>query len=215
GSNPDGTQSQEPYMSAGYELFTWNNAVNNDTFTIIDNLTYYLDNHKITGGFSYEHQLANNSYMRNGTGYYRYASIDDFLNQAAPTDFALTYGYDGEKNPTAEVAFNQFGLYLQDDWDVNANFKLSYGIRADYLKYEDNILRNNAIYDLDFGGKRVDTGKWPDANVQVSPRVGFSWDIKGDQSMKLRGGTGIFSGRLPLVFFTNMPTNSGMVQGSY
>lgn len=215
GSNPDGTQSQEPYMSAGYELFTWNNAVNNNTFTIIDNLTYYLDNHKITGGFSYEHQLANNSYMRNGTGYYRYASIDDFLNQAAPTDFALTYGYDGEKNPTAEVAFNQFGLYLQDDWDVNANFKLSYGIRADYLKYEDNILRNNAIYDLDFGGKRVDTGKWPDANVQVSPRVGFSWDIKGDQSMKLRGGTGIFSGRLPLVFFTNMPTNSGMVQGSY
>src|SRR5690606_25730495 len=122
---------------------------------------------------------------------------------------------DGEKNPTAEVDFNQFGLYLQDDWDVNANFKLSYGIRADYLKYEDNILRNNAIYDLDFGGKRVDTGKWPDANVQVSPRVGFSWDIKGDQSMKLRGGTGIFSGRLPLVFFTNMPTNSGMVQGSY
>jgi hypothetical protein len=41
--------------------------------------------------------MANNSYMRNGTGYYRYASIDDFLNQAAPRDFALTYGYDGEK----------------------------------------------------------------------------------------------------------------------
>src|SRR5690606_11967770 len=74
---------------------------------------------------------------------------------------------------------------------------------------------NNAILGLDFGGKNVDTGKWPKANVQVSPRVGFSWDIKGDQSMKLRGGTGIFSGRLPLVFFTNMPTNSGMVQSMY
>ncbi len=215
GSDSNGNQILEPYMSAGMELFTHNNAVNNNTFTIIDNLTYYLDSHKITGGLSFEYQLANNSYMRNGTGYYRYASVDDFINQAAPTDFLLTYGYDGEKNPNAEVAFNQFGVYLQDDWDVNPNFKLSYGIRADYLKYEDNMLRNNAIYELDFGGRRIDTGKWPKANVQVSPRVGFTWDIKGDQSMKLRGGTGIFSGRLPLVFFTNMPTNSGMVQGSY
>ncbi|MEO5788503.1 carboxypeptidase regulatory-like domain-containing protein [Gelidibacter sp.] len=215
GRTPEGNQILEPYMSAGTELFTHNNAVNNNTFTITDNLTYYLDSHKVTGGLSFEHQLANNSYMRNGTGYYRYASLEDFLNQAAPTDFALTYGYDGERNPTAEVAFNQVGVYLQDDWDVNPNFKLSYGIRADYLKYENNLLRNNAIYDLDFGGRKIDTGKWPDANVQVSPRVGFTWDIKGDQSMKLRGGTGVFSGRLPLVFFTNMPTNSGMVQGSY
>ncbi|MCG9792005.1 TonB-dependent receptor [Flavobacterium algicola] len=215
GKTATGNQVLEPYISAGYELFTWNNAVNNNTFTVTDNLTYYLDKHKITGGFSFEHQLANNSYMRNGTGYYRYASIDDFLNQAAPRDFALTYGYNGEKNPTAEVAFNQFGFYAQDEWSINPKFKLSYGIRADYLKYEDNILTNNAIAALDFGGRSIDTGKWPEANVQFSPRVGFSWDIKGDQTMKLRGGTGIFSGRLPLVFFTNMPTNSGMVQGSY
>lgn len=215
GLTPTGEQIDEPYMSAGYELFTWNNAVNNNTFTATNNLTYYLDNHKVTAGVSFEHQLANNSYMRNGTGYYRYASIDDFLNQAAPRDFALTYGYDGEENPNAEVAFSQLGFYVQDEWNINPDFKLSFGVRADYLKYKDNLIRNNSIYDLDFGGRNIDSGKWPDANVQFSPRVGFSWDVKGDQSMKLRGGTGIFSGRLPLVFFTNMPTNSGMVQGSY
>ncbi len=215
GVTPDGRQILEPYMSAGYELFTWNNGVNNKIYSIIDNLTYYLSNHKITAGVSYEHQMANNSYMRNGTGYYRYASVEDFLNQAAPRDFAITYGYDGEKNPAAEVTFNQFGLYFQDDWNITSDLKLSYGIRVDYLKYVDNIITNNAIYDLDFGGKRIDTGKWPDANIQYSPRVGFTWDIKGDQTMKLRGGTGLFAGRLPLVFFTNMPTNSGMVQGSY
>ena len=59
--------------------------------------------------------MANNAYMRNGTGYYRYASVDDFINQAAPIDFALTYGYDGEQDPVAEVAFHQIGAYLQDD----------------------------------------------------------------------------------------------------
>ncbi|MFH0757844.1 MAG: TonB-dependent receptor [Bacteroidota bacterium] len=215
GVNTDGSQILEPYISAGYELFTWNNGVNNNIFNIIDNITYSLSNHKITAGLSFEHQMANNSYMRNGTGYYRYASLDDFLNQAAPRDFALTYGYDGELNPAAEVAFNQFGIYAQDEWNVSSDFKLTFGIRADYLKYVDNVIRNNAIYELDFGGRKIDTGEWPTANVQFSPRVGFTWDVMGDQTLKLRGGTGIFAGRLPLVFFTNMPTNSGMVQGSY
>ena len=46
----------------------------------------------------------------------------------------------------------------------------------------------------------------------MSPRVGFTWDVLGNKSLKVRGGTGFFTGRLPLVFFTNMPTNSGMVQ---
>jgi hypothetical protein len=215
GVTPSGEQIIEPYISAGYELFTWNNAVNNNTLTIFNNLTYYSDNHKIVAGVSFERQIANNSFMRNGRGYYRYASIDDFLSQAAPRDFALTYGYDGELNPTAEVAFNQLGIYAQDDWDINENFKLSYGIRADYLRYDDNALTNNSILDLDFGGTSIDTGVWPEANVLFSPRAGFAWDVNGDKTMKLRGGTGIFTGRLPLVFFTNMPTNSGMVQGSY
>ncbi|MEX0987739.1 MAG: carboxypeptidase regulatory-like domain-containing protein [Bacteroidales bacterium] len=215
GVNGDGSQILEPYMSAGYELFTWNNGVNNNVFNIINNTNIYLGDHNVTVGASYEYQMANNSYMRNGTGYYRYASIDDFLNQAAPRDFALTYGYDGEKNPAAEVAFNQIGVYAQDEWNVVSGFKITYGIRADYLKYADNIIRNNAIYALDFGGKKIDTGEWPSAKVQISPRAGFTWDALGDQSLKLRGGTGLFAGRLPLVFFTNMPTNSGMVQGSY
>lgn len=204
----------EPYITAGYELFTWNNGVNNNKWSIIDNFTYYLDQHKITAGLSYEYQMANNAYMRNGTGYYRYASLDEFLNQAAPIDVSVTYGYDGEKNPAAEVAFHSIGAYVQDEYDITENFKLTYGLRADYLKYVDNLIRNNAIYELDFGGRKIDTGIWPDARVQFSPRAGFTWNLTDDKSLVLRGGTGIFQGRLPLVFFTNMPTNSGMVQGS-
>ena len=215
GRQANGTPIIEPYISAGYELFTWNNGVNNNTFTITDNLTYYGGNHKVTAGLSYEYQMADNAYLRNGTGYYRYASVDEFLAQAAPIDVSVTYGYDGEPNPAARVAFNQFGVYAQDEWSITPSFLLTYGIRADYLKYnEDDIMRNNAIYELQYQNGRIDTGKWPTARVQFSPRVGFSWDILGDQSLKLRGGTGLFTGRLPLVFFTNMPTNSGMVQGS-
>lgn len=210
-----GVQTLQPYMSLGYELFTYNNAVNNKIFTVTDNFTSYLGNHKLTAGFSYEHQLANNSYMRNGTGYYRYRSIDDFLNGAAPETFALTYGYNGETNPAAQVRFSQIGLYVQDEWNIVQNFKLTAGIRFDEILFnDDDVMRNNAIYELDFGGKHIDTGKWPGAKLQVSPRVGFVWDVLKDNTLKVRGGTGLFAGRLPLVYFTNMPTNSGMVQNA-
>lgn len=215
GRATNGNPIIEPYISAGYELFTWNNGVHNKTLTITDNFTYYLEKHKITAGLSYEHQMANNAYMRNGTAYYRYASMQDFLTKAAPIDFALTYGYNGETNPAAEVSFNQYGAYLQDEWNIKDNFKVTYGIRGDVIDYVDNILRNNAIYNLDFGGKKIDTGVWPAAKVLLSPRVGFNWDVFNDKTFKVRGGTGVFTGRLPLVFLTNMPTNAGMVQGSY
>ena len=209
----DGSGKIMPYMSAGYELFTWNNGVHNQVLTIKDDLTYYLGNHKIMGGISFEYQMADNSYMRNGTGYYRYNSLEDFLTGATPETVAITYGYDGELNPAARVRFNQLGLYAQDEWSVTDRFKLTYGIRFDGIMFNNaDLMRNNAIYELDYAGKHIDTGAWPTTKVQISPRVGFSWDVLGDKSLKVRGGTGLFAGRLPLVFFTNMPTNSGMVQ---
>jgi hypothetical protein len=161
--------------------------------------------------------MADNQYMRNGTGYYRYIwedgmTVDELFNQT-PEVFCLTYGYDGEAKPAARVQFNKLGIYAQDEWDVTKTFKLTYGLRLDGLFFNNgDLMTNKAIYDLDYSGRHIDTGKWPSSSLIVSPRVGFTWDVFGDRSLKVRGGTGMFSGRLPLVFFTNMPTNGGMVQ---
>ena len=216
-----------PYISAGYELFTWNNAVHNTHIGIKDDITWYGGKHKVTAGINYEYQMADNSYLRNGTGYYRYLSLDDFLNERAPEVVCLTYGYDGEENPAARVQFHKLGLYAQDEWQATENFKLTYGVRFDGLFFDNkDLMTNKAVLALNYGVahsaekpdehvdgcRHIDTGKWPNANISVSPRVGFVWDVLGDKSLKFRGGTGLFSGRLPLVFFTNMPTNSGMVQ---
>jgi hypothetical protein len=204
---------QESYISLGYELFTWNNAVHNDVLNIKDEMTYYMGNHKIVGGIAYEYKMADNAYMRNGTGYYRYSSLDDFLNGGTPEIVNLTYGYDGESNPAARIRSNKLGVYAQDDWSFSERFKLSYGLRIDGLFFNNNdLMTNKAIQEIDYSGRHIDTGKWPSASVIFSPRVGFVWDTFGDKSLKLRGGTGLFSGNLPLVFFTNMPTNGGMVQ---
>ena len=207
------TQTLEPYMSFGYELFTYNNKVQNKVTTVTDNVTYYAGAHKLMAGISFEHQLALNNYQRGGTGYYRYRTLDDFLSGAAPESVALQYGYNGNTNPGSSITFNQLGLYLQDEWDVLNNLKVQAGIRFDDLVFDNSdIMRNNAIYGLDFGGRHVDTGAWPKNNIQISPRIGFSWDVFGDKSLKVRGGSGFFAGRIPLVFFTNMPQNSGMIQ---
>ena len=213
----DITRDGNNYMALGYELFTWNNAVHNTIWNIKDDVTYYMGKHKLTAGLSFEHQMADNQYMRNGTGYYRYnweegMSVAELFNQT-PEVFALTYGYDGESKPAARVQFNKAGIYAQDDWNVTDNFKLTFGLRLDDLFFDNgDLLTNNAILDLDYDGRHIDTGKWPTSKVIFSPRLGFTYDVFGDKSLKVRGGTGLFSGRLPLVFFTNMPTNGGLVQ---
>ncbi len=206
--------SNHHYMAAGYELFSYNNAVNNKIFNVKDDFKYNWDAHKFLVGVNFEHQMANNAYMRNATGYYRFSSLQDFID-CKPEAAAFTYGFNGEKEPNAQVTFNQLSWYAQDEWNVTNNFKLNLGIRFDDMMFDNSdIERNVAIYKLDFNGTKIDTGMWPENAVQVSPRVGFSWDINGDNSMKLRGGTGLFAGRLPLVFFTNMPTNANLVQNS-
>ena len=209
----DGSGNTANYMALGYELFTYNNAVHNNVWNLKDDVTWYLGKHKILAGISYEHQMADNQYMRNGTGYYRYLSMDDFLNGAAPEVVCLTYGYNGETSPAARVQFNKLGIYAQDDWSVTDKLKLTYGLRFDGLFFNnDDLMTNKAIYDLDYNGRHIDTGQWPTSTLTVSPRLGFVYDVFGDKNLKVRGGTGFFIGRLPLVFFTNMPTNGGMVQ---
>ena len=203
-----------PYTSLGYELFTWNNGVKNKNVNVQDNVTIYAGSHTITAGASFEMMEARNSYMRNGTGYYRYASPEDFLNGALPLSFCITYGYDGEENPAGIVKYNQYAAYVQDEWKITDRFHLTYGLRGDLIAFnEDAILTNPTIAAINYGGKHLDTGAWPKTRPQVSPRIGFNWDVNGDKSLVVRGGTGFFQGRLPLVFFTNMPQNSGMIQG--
>ncbi len=74
-------------------------------------------------------------------------------------------------------------------------------------------MNNPAISDLTFAdGEKMDVGTWPKSKLIVSPRFGFNWDVKGDRSLQVRGGSGLFTGLLPFVWFTNQPTNSGVIQ---
>jgi len=203
----------DQYMSFGYELFSYNNDVTNKTLSINDNVTFLFDKHTITTGASYDRLFFRNSYIREGTTYYRYNSVDDFINGADPIGFGVTYGYNGEAAPGAELTFGMAALYAQDEWKVNHNVKITYGVRMELPFYLDNVEENPAITALTFAdGYKMSMDTWPEKQLLISPRLGFNWDVKGDRSLQLRGGSGIFTGFLPFVWFTNQPTNSGMIQ---
>lgn len=203
------------YMSFGTELFTPNNNVINNVASVINNVSISANNHFITVGGSFEHQYFVNSYLRYPYGYYRYASMSDFMNNSKPLAYGLTYGYGGNDAPGAELNFGMTGLYVQDEWYVNPDFRLTYGIRADLPLYFDKMNGNEEIQKLSFADERsIDVSKWPTPKVLYSPRIGFKWNINGDNSIVINGGTGVFTGLLPFVWFTNQPTNAGVIQNT-
>ncbi len=208
-------KDEKQYMSFGTELFTPGNDVQNDVLSFVDNLNITLNKHYITVGASFEKQYFMNSYLRYAYGYYRYASMEDFMNDAKPTSFGLTYGYGGNDAPGAELNFGMIGVYGQDEWSITDAFKLTYGMRFDIPLYLNSLKSNRAIYDLKFAdGRQIDVSEWPSAKVLFSPRVGFRWDINNDRSVIINGGTGVFTGMLPFVWFTNQPTNAGLLQNT-
>lgn len=211
--------SGQNQMSFGYEPFTFNNDVINNTFNITNNFTYFAGKHTLTAGVNYEQQYLGNSFMPGAQSAYVFNSLDDFLNNRAPRYFGYTYSLVPGKTQvySAELKIGQAAAYIQDEINVSDKLKVTLGLRADKPIYLEDPLPNPAIDALTFVGKdglptKYSTAKWPSNQILLSPRVAFRWDAEGDKSLIIRGGTGIFTGRIPFVWLTNMPTNAGVAQ---
>lgn len=206
------------YMSFGTELFSYNNDVINHNFTFTDNLSYVMGKNAFTAGVSFQTMSYGNSYLRMGTSYYRYKSVQDFINDSVPTSFGITYPYEGQET-YAKVKFGLAGIYIQDKLTLTDRLNITLGIRADMAIFLDKPLANPVVdtlklLDKDGNQTTYTTAQWPKSVPLFSPRVGFNYDVKGDRTLQLRGGTGIFTGNIPFVWFTNMPTNAGVIQNT-
>ncbi|MEP6596069.1 MAG: TonB-dependent receptor [Ginsengibacter sp.] len=207
------------YMSAGTDPFTRNNEIINNVAILTDNFTYFAGKHTLTAGATYEYQKVGDAFMGGSESYYIYNSLNDFITDQPPAYFAYTYSLvPGQpKVFSADLKLGQLGLYLQDEFNINSNFKLTYGIRGDLPTYLKQPIENVAISALQFPDKHgrlsnFSTGKWPKSKLLLSPRVGFRWRVPDDASLTLRGGTGVFTGKIPFVFLTNLPSGSGVYQ---
>ncbi|NII25768.1 TonB-dependent receptor [Pseudoflavitalea sp. X16] len=210
------------YISFGTDLFSYLNNISDKALNIADNVTINLGQHTVTGGVSYEYmQFANSFTGGAGPSYYRYASLADFLSNSAPTYFSVAYDPNnrlGIKVP--EAKFAQLGIYAQDVWSPSDKFKLTYGLRVDLPFYPYDPPRNPALEAVTFkdengNDEKFDVSKWPKQRPLFSPRVGFTYDPEGDKSIIVRGGTGLFTGRIPFIWLVNQVGDNGVIRAQF
>ncbi len=218
----------------GSEPYSTGNQLDQDIFTINDNFSIYKGAHTFTFGANMELSHTYNMFMRKAFGEYRFANMQAFLNNETTSALQYERGYslvddvvgDGSK---AAADFNtlQLGFYAQDDWQVNDKFKVTIGLRFDvpffldepspgthgdvWQNFNDSTLSLVESKGLDTYGAQA--GKMPKPQLMFNPRVGFNWDINGDKSTQLRGGIGMFTSRLPLVWPGGSYTNNGVTIG--
>ena len=206
------------YISFGRDLFSYQNFIVDKAFNAAENVTLSLGKHTVTIGGSFDHMEFQNSFTSgSGGSYYRYASLQDFLDKKPPVVFAVSYDPNnptGIKVPSAQ--FNQLGIYAQDVWSPTSNFKLTYGIRIDKPSYPYKPDKNPALEAVTFqNGEKFDVSQFPESKILISPRVGFNYDPEGDKSVIIRGGTGIFTGRIPFIWLVNQVGDNGVVRAQY
>lgn len=211
---PGGDGTSMNTVNIGTEYSSGANYLNQDIWTIEDNLSWYLGNHNITFGTHNEFYKMKNLFIQAATGSWYYSTLDDFL---ADTPYKYTYKYTdpdltgGDTRWAPDMKYGLFGLYAQDKWDITPLLNMTYGIRFDI-----NDTFNNPTANDDFNtfaanhNLGVEVGKMPSAKLLVSPRVGFNWYTDNSRRTLLRGGVGIFSGRAPYVWLSNAFVNNGV-----
>ena len=204
-----------------------------NTAVVTDELTYSTGIHNLTFGAQYEFDNTKNGFMQGGAGFYVYESWEDFKNNANPRAFAITYG-NNENHEQVYPYFNymQGSVYAQDEMNLSDRFKLQLGLRVELPWYpsiaeyntnaEFDSLASIASFYTDADGKAFEssilglsTADMPKARVNFSPRLGFNYDILGNRSLILRGGTGLYTGRLPFVWIVSTVGNSNCLQNQY
>jgi hypothetical protein len=213
-NNGSTTSQSDNYMSLGYELFSYKNDLIYNTTSVYDNLSMTKGIHNITAGVSFQYLSIANSFFPNGTLYYKYFSVNDFISGNTPGAFGYSYAFDGQDG-YIRVKYGLGGAYLQDKVNITPKLTLTGGVRIDMPFYLNKLTDNPNIDTLRFYGPdgnrhTQDVSKWPDAKPIVAPRIAFNWSPLDNKKLQVRGGTGIFLGQVPFVWFTNQPGSAGV-----
>ena len=220
------------YTTVGHEPFSIQNNLDTDVWQFTNDFTYFAGRHSLTFGANFERFGFFNSFnlfrygafgfSDPGFNFNPYDSVDEFLNTTqeflpdgvTPNPDYIDYnGFVGTGDYKGEnIDLGQLGVYVQDQWAVSPRFSLSAGLRVDFPMYFTDPIDNpysRGLTALNGDGEtvQVDQSQLAGTTPLWSPRVGFNWDVTGTRSTQLRGGTGIFTGRLPFVWVGNVISN--------
>ncbi|MBK8627814.1 MAG: TonB-dependent receptor [Saprospiraceae bacterium] len=215
-------------ITFGSEAFSTGNQLNSDVFTVLNKFQLYKGKHNLMLGFDAEFGSFYNLFIRQNYGQYQFGSIADFYANN-PNRYDRSYSLvddvtgDGSK-AAAEFSTSRVGLFISDKYEFNDKFTLTAGIRLDgnyfpsqptvdqkALDYWNNVAKPviSSNYELD----GAEAGQMPSGKFTISPRLGFNYDVNGDKNLQIRGGSGIFFGRIPMVWPGGAYSNSGAIIG--
>ncbi len=220
------------YTTVGHEPFSIHNILDQDVFQITNNVTFPKGNHVFTVGANFEYFSFFNSFniFRHGVfflpdfldfiGGATFSSLNDFFARTDP-NAANQIDFRGMVTPPTspfkgeEIKVGQLAFYAQDEYVVNDRLNLTYGLRVDLPMYftdpvDNPFSRGLTALDENRQPETVDQSTLSGTTVLFSPRIGFNYDVTGDRSTQLRGGTGIFTGRVPFVWIGNVISNPGV-----
>ena len=220
------------YTSVGFDPFTPSNKLNYSTFNVTNNVTKFAGKHTLVGGINFQSYQSNNLFYPASNGVYIFNSLADFYKAAneslanggrpsttLPARFQLRYSaLPGGVEPMQVLKTTRVDVYGQDEWNVNKELKLTFGLRANVIAFGNTALENKAISSMTFAvkdgsGEKFNTGLMPKTQLLIEPRFGFNYDVKGEKKTQIRGGTGVFTGRPPYVFLSNQVGNNGVLTG--
>lgn len=227
-----------PFMDIGSGAVwagTWREAsiynMKQRTVEITDNLTYTNGINKFTFGTHNEFYNLTYGFVNSWNGRWEYANLDSF-RMDKPSRVRGAFTADGKLANDRETIYNNppnpykitlLSAYAQDEITLNRKFKITPGLRLDYSAVADQPAADpalNAVNDYNSASPtfthtpfRELNNKWL-GKATVSPRLGFNWDVRDNQSVVVRGGTGIFVGRVPFAWLGYAYTLNGTTYGN-
>ena len=213
------------YTTLGSEPFSVHNILDQDVLQLTNNLSFFRGRHTITVGSNFEWFGFFNSFniFRHGVFFLpdedgigsTFESLDDFFTQTDPGDPIDLRGLIGSGPFKGEnIDVGQLSFYAQDEFLSSDELTLTFGLRVDLPMYftdpvDNPFSRGLTALDENDDPETVDQSDLPGASPLWSPRIGFNYNVGGANTTQLRGGTGIFTGRIPFVWFGNVISNPG------
>ena len=200
-------------INLGSEYSSGVNFLDQDIWTIEDNLSWYVGDHTLTFGTHNEFYNMANAFIQAAFGEYVYSGVKNFMADK-PSSFIWKYSDEtitGTSQWATPFKAGQLGFYAQDKWNATNLLQLTYGLRVDLPVYFNGPTANEEFNSTDFS-KKYDAvvGRKPSVSPMFSPRVGFQWYTSDTRATKLRGGLGVFNGRAPFVWIENAWANTGV-----